>query len=147
MPFIRYRIGDLAMAADNSNPCTCGRGLPKLQSIQGRVQAIIQCKNGNYLPGTFFSHFFKEYYYCIKQYQIIQESTSTIRLNIVKADRFDEETFNLILKKLTHYIGADMTIIPAFVDAIPLTKTGKYQSVLSKCNLDFQSITKQGSKK
>ena len=40
MPFIRYRIGDLATASDGT-PCKCGRGLPKIQRIQGRVQSII----------------------------------------------------------------------------------------------------------
>src|SRR5690606_34765743 len=54
MPFIRYRIGDLATAVDNDVPSTCGRGLPRIGEIQGRVQSIIQGTDGRFVPGSFF---------------------------------------------------------------------------------------------
>ena len=96
MPFIRYRIGDLATAS-NGTTCSCGRGLPKIQHIQGRVQSIIIGANGNYIPGALFGHLFKDYYFCVKQYQVIQTQLSNITLIIVKASRFDSEIFNKIL--------------------------------------------------
>src|SRR5205085_9123193 len=41
LPFIRYRIGDLAEQLDPRQACACGRGLPRLGKIEGRVQSII----------------------------------------------------------------------------------------------------------
>jgi phenylacetate-CoA ligase len=35
MPFIRYRIGDLAVAMDPRDQCPCGRGLPRVGSSRG----------------------------------------------------------------------------------------------------------------
>ena len=46
MPFIRYRIGDLAEAMDATDACACGRGLPRIGNIEGRVQSIIIGANG-----------------------------------------------------------------------------------------------------
>ena len=56
MPFIRYRIGDLAEAMDETDACPCGRGLPRIGRIEGRVQSMIIGAHGRVLPGTFFSH-------------------------------------------------------------------------------------------
>ena len=36
MPFIRYVTGDLATAADGA-ACRCGRGLPRIASVEGRT--------------------------------------------------------------------------------------------------------------
>ena len=38
LPFIRYRIGDLAEALDPNETCACGRGLPRI----GRRKSSIQ---------------------------------------------------------------------------------------------------------
>ena len=141
MPFIRYRIGDLATAS-NGAPCSCGRGLPKIQHIQGRVQSIIIGANGNYIPGALFGHLFKDYYFCVKQYQVIQTQLSNITLIIVKASRFDNDIFNKILDELKHYLGKEMKIEVKFQEKIELTRTGKHQAVLSKIPIDFQHIKK-----
>ncbi len=138
MPFIRYRIGDLAVAVDNSQPCPCGRGLPRIGRIEGRVQSIILGANGRYLPGTFFAHFFKEYDYVIRHYQVIQEEPRAIKLTIVKAARFDDEVFARILDRLREYVGHDMRIAVEYVEHIPLIRTGKRNETISRLHLDYQ---------
>ena len=72
MPLIRYRIGDLAKSL-GAKDCDCGRGLPLIGDIEGRVQSIIIGANGKYLPGTYFSHLFKDYEFIVKQYQVLQK--------------------------------------------------------------------------
>lgn len=139
MPFIRYRIGDLAVAMDNNQPCSCGRGLPRIGTIEGRTQSIIVCNNGTYLPGTFFSHFFKDYDFMIKQYQVLQTEYEKINLTIVKAARFDETQFTQCIHQLKHYIGHKTHLTIQFVAHIPLQKTGKHHSVLSTLPIDFQN--------
>jgi len=138
LPFIRYRIGDLAVAMDDV-PCSCGRGLPRIGDIQGRTQSIVICQDGTYLPGTFFSHFFKDYDYMISQYQIFQDKQGFLKLSIVKASRFDENQFNDCIKKLKTYIGENTKLNIFFLSQIPLSKTGKHQSVLSTIDFDFQT--------
>src|SRR5258708_1132705 len=50
VPLIRYRIGDLAVAVDESRPCPCGRHLSRIGRIEGRTQAIVHCAHGSRLP-------------------------------------------------------------------------------------------------
>ena len=78
MPLIRYRVGDLAVAMDSSEPSRCGRGLPRIGRIEGRAQAVIVGANGNYLPGTFFMHYFKDFDYIVRQFQIIQQDVGSL---------------------------------------------------------------------
>jgi phenylacetate-CoA ligase len=140
MPFIRYRIGDLAVAMDNSQPCACGRGLPRIGRIEGRVQAIIVGQNGNYVPGTFFAHLFKDYDSIVRQYQVLQQQLGSITLKIIKAPAFNEQLFEEILTHLRHFLGSEMKIDVEFVDHIPMVRTGKQQGSISKLPLDFQNI-------
>lgn len=45
MPFIRYAIGDYAIAADG--PCACGRTLPRLASLAGRIRNVLTFSDGS----------------------------------------------------------------------------------------------------
>lgn len=140
VPLIRYRIGDLATAVDNNIACECGRGLPRLGSIEGRSQAIIIGANGMWLPSTFFAHFFKEYNQEIRQYQLIQEASGIIILNIVRNYVYPESIAHEIIRKLKEFLGQDMQININYTDSIPLGPTGKRISVISKLPVDFQKL-------
>jgi phenylacetate-CoA ligase len=139
LPFIRYKIGDLAVAVEPSRISKCGRGLPLIGKIEGRVQAIIVGDNDKYLPGTFFAHFFKEYPHVIKQYQIIQENYGSVILKIIKADRYTEDQFSKILISLRNFLGVSIDVQVEFLDQIPLGRTGKHQGAISYVKHDLQS--------
>jgi phenylacetate-CoA ligase len=137
-PLIRYRVGDLAVAMDETVACRCGRGLPRIGRIEGRVQAIITAQNGSYVPGTFFAHFFKDYDHVIRQFQVRQDHLGSITLRVIKALRFDEATFQDLLAQLRTFLGEDMKIDVEFVDRIEMVRTGKHQSSISHLPLDLQ---------
>ena len=88
VPLIRYRIGDLAVAVDNSQPCACGRQLSRIGRIEGRTQAIVHCADGTWLPSAFFLHFFKDYEHAVRFFQIRQDRRGEFVLKIVKNRRF-----------------------------------------------------------
>ena len=140
LPFIRYRIGDLAEAIDPSKPCACGRGLPRLGKIEGRVQSIIIGAGGQYLPGTFFAHMMKDYDHAIRQFQIVQDAPGTITLTMVKGNRFSSETLEEVLALLHKFLGAEMKIAVEFTDNIAMVRTGKRLATVSKLGIDFQQI-------
>ncbi|MGA9633928.1 MAG: glycosyltransferase [Solirubrobacterales bacterium] len=142
MPFIRYRIGDLATAADPAETCPCGRGLPLVGAIEGRVQSIIMGTNGRYLPGTFFAHFFKDHDHIVRQYQVVQEKEGAMQLKVVKGARFQQDAFESILDELRGYVGGEMDIQLEFRDSIPMVRTGKQQGSVSRLGL---SVADPGS--
>lgn len=139
VPLIRYRIGDLAVAVDNSEPCPCGRSLSQIGDIQGRTQAIVYCSNGRWLPGTFFAHFFKDYDNIVLHFQIIQEDRNSFGLKIVKGSQWNQKDWEELITDLRHYVGGTQIQIE-FVENIPLLKTGKRTPVISHLKIDFQDI-------
>ncbi len=142
LPFIRYRIGDLGEAMNSAVPCACGRGLPRIGNIEGRVQSIILGADGQYLPGTFFAHLLKDYAHAIRHFQVVQEEPKSIVLKIVKGERYTDESLNQVLGILQQFLGAAMCIEVEFVDAIPLVRTGKRLAAVSKLPIDFQQLSK-----
>jgi phenylacetate-CoA ligase len=142
VPLLRYRIGDLAIAVDDSTPCACGREMSRIGRIEGRTQAIVHCGNGTWLPSAFFLHFFKDHEYAIRLFQIRQERRDAFTLRVVKNRQFTDEAFGQILAELREYVGEeDQTDIEVeFVDEIPLVRTGKRSPVVSTLREDFQQF-------
>ncbi|WP_456406410.1 phenylacetate--CoA ligase family protein [Thiolapillus sp.] len=128
MPFIRYDIGDLAVWSDK--PCSCGRGLPMLKKISGRVLDIIRTPNGKSIPGEFFPHLLKDFSE-ILQFQIIQKKLDKLTVKLVTANGIGEESLDKIKKHISEAMGENCTIEYEFVDEIPLTKTGKHRVTMS----------------
>lgn len=141
LPFIRYRIGDLAEAMDDSKPCPCGRGLPRIGRIEGRVQSIILGSKGQYLPSAFFLHVLKDYDHIVRQFQIVQTERGAITLRIVKGSRFHQDGLEEVLGILRRFLGQDMRIDVVFEENIEMVRTGKRLSAVSKLNIDFQTLT------
>jgi phenylacetate-CoA ligase len=141
VPLIRYRIGDLAVAVEDSERCACGRHLSRVGRIEGRTQAIVHCADGTWLPGTFFAHFFKEHEYAIRLFQVHQETPGEFVLKIVKNRQFTDAALREILDELGHYTGTKTRIDVEFVDEIPLIRTGKRSPVLSTVDEDFQEVS------
>ena len=138
LPFMRYRIGDLVEAMDPDALCACGRRSPRIGAIAGRVQSIIEGTEGRFLPGTFFSHYLKEFDHAIRCFQVIQEERGTITFRIVKAGRYSDDVLDEILATFREYLGARMRVDVEFVDQVSLAKTGKRLASVSGLKLDFQ---------
>jgi phenylacetate-CoA ligase len=140
LPFIRYRIGDLAEAIDPNEACACGRGLPRIGRIEGRVQSIIVGSHGQYIPGTFFMHVLKDYDHAIRQFQVVQTTRGAITLKVAKGKRFSDDTLQEVLKVLRQFLGEDMQIAVEFVENVEMVRTGKRLATVSKLGIDFQNI-------
>jgi phenylacetate-CoA ligase len=140
VPMIRYRIGDLASAVDEREPCPCGRELSRIGRIEGRTAAIVHCANGAWIPSAFFLHFFKDYEYLIRHFQIHQEERGSFVLKIVKNRQFTDVEFAHVLRELHNFTGDETEIEIEFVDEIPMVRTGKRSPVVSTVREDFQSL-------
>jgi phenylacetate-CoA ligase len=138
MPFLRYRIGDLAVAMDGA-ACPCGRGAPRMGAIEGRVQSIILGTDGQYLPGTFFAHYLKELDYAIRRFQVIQEERGRIVFRIVKGGRFSDDILQEVLATFRDHLGKDMRIDVESVDDVEMIRTGKFLMSVSRLGIDFQA--------
>ena len=132
MPFIRYDIGDVGVRSDKV--CPCGRGLPLLATINGRVSDFIFTRSGGCIPGValnwaFFANL------GIEQFQIIQESYEKVVVKIVLAKGYHQEHVNEVVQRIEKQfkseLGEDMDIVIGVVDQIPPTRIGKRRLVIS----------------
>jgi phenylacetate-CoA ligase len=140
MPFLRYRIGDLAVAMDPAEACPCGRGLPRIGKIEGRIQSMIVGAEGRVVPGSLFLHLFKDYDWILRHFQVLQERPGEVRLLIVKGPRFEAAAFERLLEELRGFVGRGCRIDVEFVDVIPMVRTGKRPTSLSAVKIDYQEV-------
>jgi phenylacetate-CoA ligase len=132
MPFIRYELGDIASLSKER--CECGRGLPLLQGIEGRIDDAIVTKDGR-LVGRLDEAF--HFSFGIKESQIIQDKLGSMTVKIVKDTCFSDKDIRLLDKELKKRLGDSMDIRYEIVEEIPRTNRGKYQFVISKIIKDF----------
>lgn len=136
MPLIRYRLGDFAVAVDPEEICACGRGLPLIGPVQGRIQATILGTHKQLIPGTFFARLFSNYDHAIRQFQVVQTDFGAITLKIVKANLYDDSILQQVLKEIRKHLSDDIKVSVEFVDVIPLGRTGKRHHSVSHLDLN-----------
>lgn len=126
-PFIRYKIGDIGILTDRT--CSCGRGLPLLEKVEGRVWDIIVGINNNRLVGTFW---LVRGVSGIEKFQVIQENYGELLLKLVVNKRFNEREKKKLIEKVHVNCGEDMNVIIKIVDKILSTESGKHRFIISK---------------
>jgi phenylacetate-CoA ligase len=122
MPFIRYEIGDIG--ALDLKPCTCGRGLPKIHSIEGRTLDVLRGKDSRMVPGEFFPHLLKEITE-ISEFQVEQKSLDHIILWVVLKGPLSEESQELLKNQVIQVFGDCTRLEIRQVPSIPLRASGK----------------------
>jgi phenylacetate-CoA ligase len=133
MPLIRYKIGDRGVLSDKN--CQCGRELPLLEKVIGRIAGHFKNKFGDFIATSpFYSLFyFKEN---IRQFQIIQETVDSILINLVLIDKNKLKDMDKYFKEINQIIwklmGNETKIKYNIVDEIEPSPSGKYMYIFSK---------------
>ncbi|MES2625955.1 MAG: phenylacetate--CoA ligase family protein [Pseudomonadota bacterium] len=129
MPFIRYKNGDVA--TQSSKSCSCGRGLPLIENIDGRKLDLITAYNGTKVSGVFFPHLMKEVKE-IKKFQVIQKSLDQIEIKMVLQNPISDEKIGFLRQQIHGVVGSEVNVSFVFVDDIPLNATGKFRVTISE---------------
>ncbi len=134
MPFIRYKIGD--MAVYDGQPCSCGRGMPIIKEIIGRLHEFLVATDGHFVHGGFFSLAFRHYPE-IAKYQVYQSDVRHLEIRLVLNNAAKPKWFDEIIDEVKRIFGEDMQVALNVVDHIPLTAAGKHLDVISEIEPDF----------
>jgi len=132
MPFLRYRIGDLASWSNKK--CSCGFEEPLLEKIEGRIFDLVKTPNGNRIGGTFWTILFRERA-GISQFQVYQPTVDTLIIRYVLDKKYSvlpKDSIKYWIEKIRNVCGDEMQIIFERVNEIPQTKTGKVRIVVSE---------------
>jgi phenylacetate-CoA ligase len=122
MPFVRYAMGDLGTIS--YEPCPCGRGLPRIGSIEGRVLDTLRTADGRTVPGEFFPHLLKDVPE-FAQYRVEQKTADHIVISAVLAETLSEKSRTLLRTEIEKVFGSATKWEVQEVSEIPRLGSGK----------------------
>jgi phenylacetate-CoA ligase len=141
MPFIRYRVEDAGTPTDRL--CPCGRGLPLMEKVQGRVADFIVTPEGRVIFGVSILDNFTAKFLSLEQVQIVQERIDHLTFRIVRADDFSESSFAAFRAAIPKFFGPSMRSDFEFVNEIPRERNGKYRFTISHVPNPFEEAAQR----
>jgi len=133
MPFIRYKLGDVA--APLAGTCPCGRGLPLMGPVEGRLVDLIVLPSGRKVSPYHFSETIKDIP-GIKQFQVTQEALTRILVRIVPDTDFSPMTLAEVEACCRRAAVQEAQITVVVAESLPLEPSGKFRLVKSEVQQD-----------
>jgi phenylacetate-CoA ligase len=130
-PLIRYKIGDY-MTLSTNQQCNCGREMPIIDEITGRIEDVAIGKDGREMVR--FHGIFTDINKIIMG-QVVQESIYNITLNIVSEAPLSVEDKKILTKRIYSQLG-EVNVQIFELKEIPCGANGKYKAVISKVKRD-----------
>lgn len=124
-PLIRYRTGDYAILS--LQPCPCGRQMPVLEELVGRLEDTVVGQDGREIirfQGVFLDlpH--------VREGQIVQKTLTHFQVRLAVNAGFSEDEKRIIYQRFIERLG-QITLEFQFVDHIERTERGKFRAVIS----------------
>jgi phenylacetate-CoA ligase len=127
MPFVRYAIGDVGVVTNES--CPCGRGLPLLRGLEGRVLDSLRTADGRTVAGEFFPHLLKEVPE-LAHYRVEQQAVDRLVISAVLTAPLSEPSAALVRREVARVFGAYTTCEVRPVTRIPPLPSGKRRVIV-----------------
>lgn len=125
-PLVRFRLGDMAMW--DAEPCPCGRQMPVIKEVLGRIEDVVVGPDGRQMV-RFHGVFVNQPH--VREGQIVQETLDRIRVRVVTTGDFGESDVVDITNRIKQRLGKEVTVIVEPVTSVPRTKAGKFKAVIS----------------
>jgi phenylacetate-CoA ligase len=134
MPFVRYAIGDTGELS--SQDCICGRGLPRIKEIGGRVTDLIVTPSGSFISGIVFPHRLR-HFEPIEEFQVMQVDRTQVTLKLQLNRPLKKEEKADMRRTIEEVLPDSMTLDIEVVDEIPLAPSGKRLLVHSEIAREY----------
>jgi len=132
MPFIRYRMEDIAIPAQMT--CSCGRTQPLIKNIEGRIADFLITPDRKLVSGISLTDHFAGHIPGVAQMQIIQNKPDKLTLNIVRDNGFTDMSKEKISYLVKEFFGEKMHYRLTYLDEIPRGPSGKFRFTI--CEVD-----------
>jgi phenylacetate-CoA ligase len=136
MPLIRYRIGDLG--SWEAGPCSCGRGLPRLRNVAGRVTDFLVGTDGRLVSGVFLATYVVAQRPSLGQVQILQEKAGQLLYRIKPGKSFvPRQDLDYLESATRRYLGQESVIDWELVEELHPEPSGKFLFSRSAAAVDY----------
>jgi phenylacetate-CoA ligase len=136
MPLIRYEIGDVGRWAE-AQSCPCGRGLPLIADVQGRITDFLVLPNGTYVSGPALTLVVSDMP-DVAQVQFVQRSEKLIVLRVVPGKGYGENTREELRRRIALYLRDQADLALEEVPSIAKEVSGKYRFVVNEMTSPLQ---------
>jgi phenylacetate-CoA ligase len=130
MPFVRYKVEDVGTPTDRM--CSCGRGLPLMERVTGRIADFLIRKDGSKVAGISLIENTLTKIDGIDQMQIIQEDLNHIRLRVVPNENFSHERRKQLESCFQALFAGDIRTQIEIINSIEPESSGKYRFSICK---------------
>jgi phenylacetate-CoA ligase len=127
MPLIRYRTGDHGVLAGTVELCQCGRNLPIIKSVDGRIDDVLYSIDGRQI-GRLDPLFKGDL--PVQEAQIVQESLDQVRIRYVPSSDFRPGHETVIAQRLQARMG-NVKVVMEPMSEVPRGPNGKFRAVIS----------------
>jgi len=125
MPLVRYRIRDLASWEEGD--CPCGRKLPRLRQVHGRVTDFLVGADGRLVSGVFLATYVIAHRPSLGQVQMRQDRAGEVVYRIRPGRDFCRvEDIEYLRRTTCEYMGPATTVGWELVDELPAETSGKF---------------------
>ncbi len=129
-PLVRYRTGDVGVLG--LERCSCGRGLPVLQEVQGRTTDFVVAADGTVMHGLALIYTLRDLQ-GVAQFKIEQISQRQVQVQVVPGPGFDRAgARDRIQRDFKARLGQGVEVTVDEVADIPPEKSGKHRYVVSR---------------
>ncbi|MBN1478295.1 phenylacetate--CoA ligase family protein [Candidatus Sumerlaeota bacterium] len=130
-PFIRYECGDIGQLwpEGTRHACPCGRTLPRLVRVLGRVRDAIESPSGRVYSRVVYSRVAREIP-GIRLHQIIQRPPNTLVYRCQVDSEFPEDGRELIARVFAEKTDHEFQIEVEVVDHLEMTPSGKLKMLI-----------------
>lgn len=135
MPIIRYKVEDIGIRSGRVYPC--GRGLPLVEKISGRVADFLVKRDGTLVAGVSLIERTLTRIHGISQMQIVQEKIDRIVLNIVPGASYDSGTDAALKKEFSDVFDSGINLNINRIENIPQDRSGKYRFAVCRINQEM----------
>lgn len=128
MPLVRYEIGDYA---EPGGPCPCGRGLPVLKRVMGRVRNMLVTASGRrFWPALAFGSRAFTSIAAIRQMQFAQVAIDCVEARLVTGSVLTPEQEDRLRNLILSRLPAGFRVTFSYRERIARSVGGKYEDVL-----------------
>jgi phenylacetate-CoA ligase len=135
MPLIRYQIGDVGKPLYKN--CKCGKGLPLIEKINGRILDFIITPKGKMVSLGGINAYVIAKISGIQQLQFIQDQRDKLKITVIKGPTFDQNSIETLKRKLFQFMDEEMGIDIEYTDQILPEASGKFRFCKSSIADDF----------